>query len=172
MQYRLTSRKLQRGNAASLPRAFSSRSPGQPYLSLRAAPLRIRIQFAIAGGGQLLTIQADTNDSRAGRNGRHLNIVAPSTNGAHRTDASERVPVLSIIVPTRNEAGNIPELARRLRAVPLGGPTEIIFVDDSDDDTPAAVQQLPDDPASSVVLLHRRAHEREGGLGGAVAAGV
>jgi dolichol-phosphate mannosyltransferase len=119
-----------------------------------------------------LTIHADTNDPRTGRDVRRLSVVAPSTNGAHRAASSESAPALSIVVPTRNEAGNIPALVRRIRAVPVGGPTEIIFVDDSDDDTPTAIRQLPEDQASSVVLLHRRPHERVGGLGGAVTAGL
>ena len=119
-----------------------------------------------------MTIHTDTHHPPADRNGRHLNVVVPSANGTHAAVAPEHAPLLSIVVPTRNEAGNIPELVRRIRSVAVGGLTEIIFVDDSDDDTPAAVQQLPDDPASSVVLLHRREDERAGGLGGAVVAGL
>ncbi len=118
-----------------------------------------------------MTIHADASQPRAGRNGRHLTIV-PSAAGETYATPSENAPALSIVVPTRNEAGNVHELVRRLRAVRLDGPAEIIFVDDSDDDTPAAVQQLPDDPSSSIVLLHRRPHERDGGLGGAVTAGL
>ena len=81
-------------------------------------------------------------------------------------------PALSIIVPTRNEASNVGELVRRLRATQLNVPIEIIFVDDSDDETPARISAVPYEPSSNVVLLHRSEHERAGGLGGAVVAGL
>jgi hypothetical protein len=42
----------------------------------------------------------------------------------------------TVVVPTRNEAGNVAELVARLEALPGGAVAEIVFVDDSDDDTP------------------------------------
>lgn len=86
--------------------------------------------------------------------------------------AREPTPILSVIVPTRNEAANVSELVRRLRATRLPGPIEIIFVDDSDDETPAVISAVPCEPSSDVILLHRAEHERAGGLGGAVVAGL
>ena len=87
-------------------------------------------------------------------------------------EAAQPAPVLSVIVPTRNEAANVGELVRRIRATQLNVPIEIIFVDDSDDDTPAVINAVANEPSSNVILLHRSESERVGGLGGAVVAGL
>jgi putative flippase GtrA len=74
-------------------------------------------------------------------------------------------------VPTRNEAGNVAELVRRLEGVLPDTPTEIVFVDDSDDQTPAVVQAVQTASSRDIVLLHRPVEKRLGGLGGAVVDG-
>ena len=52
----------------------------------------------------------------------------------------EKLPVVSVIVPTRNEEGNIPEIFERLPE--MGAGTEIIFVEGhSRDDTYGAIQR-------------------------------
>ncbi|NJD58344.1 MAG: glycosyltransferase family 2 protein [Anaerolineae bacterium] len=80
---------------------------------------------------------------------------------------------LSIIIPTRNEAGNIDTLLSRLSKSLNGYGVEVIFVDDSSDDTPqvveAARQQYPD---LKVRMIHREEEQRTGGLGGAVVLGM
>ena len=45
-------------------------------------------------------------------------------------------PLLSVVIPTRNEAGNVAALVERLAEVLSGVPVELIFIDDSSDDTP------------------------------------
>ena len=47
-------------------------------------------------------------------------------------------PQLSVVVPTRNEADNLPLLIGRLRQALAGLEVEICVVDDSDDDSAAA----------------------------------
>ena len=79
---------------------------------------------------------------------------------------------LSVVVPTRNEAGNIEPLVRRLEQILPDRPLEIIFVDDSSDETPFVVETVSLDSTREVRLLHRPEGEREGGLGGAVQAGM
>ena len=78
---------------------------------------------------------------------------------------------VSLIVPTRNEAGNISELLLRLDRLPAGVLGEVIFVDDSDDDTPAAIAYLAPSVDFAVDLVHREPGMREGGLSGAVVEG-
>lgn len=86
---------------------------------------------------------------------------------------------VSIVVPTRNEAGNIVPLVEQLDRVlaqwadsPLArAGSEIIFVDDSDDETPDAIRAAARTSSIDVRLLHREPGRREGGLGGAVLAG-
>ncbi len=79
---------------------------------------------------------------------------------------------VSVIVPTRNEAGNVAALVARLDSALNGvGAAEIVFVDDSSDETPEAVRSAASTASRPVRLLHRPEHERVGGLGGAVLAG-
>jgi dolichol-phosphate mannosyltransferase len=77
-----------------------------------------------------------------------------------------------VLVPTRNEAGNVARLLARLGPVLAGLGGEVLFVDDSDDQTPAAVAAAARASAVPVRLLHRPCGERGGGLGGAVQAGL
>lgn len=89
--------------------------------------------------------------------------------------------LLSIVVPTFNEAPNIEELVRRVAAAVDGAgiDAEIVFVDDSTDATPDVIGEVADrvaaeraaDEASPlpIRLLHRE--HPTGGLGGAVMAG-
>lgn len=79
---------------------------------------------------------------------------------------------VSIVVPTRNEAGNVDELVRQIAALSSAPVAEVIFVDDSTDETPAVIAGLAPGRGLEVVLIHRSAHERAGGLGGAVVRGI
>ena len=79
---------------------------------------------------------------------------------------------VTVVVPTRNEAGNVDALLDRLLPALAGVDAEVLFVDDSDDDTPDAVRRAAATSAASVLLLHREGAERVGGLGGAVLAGL
>jgi dolichol-phosphate mannosyltransferase len=82
------------------------------------------------------------------------------------------VPQLTVLVPARNEAENVPELLRQLGSAFAGVSAEILFVDDSDDETPGQVAESAPSCPVPVVLLHRPVGERTGGLGGAVVAGM
>lgn len=79
---------------------------------------------------------------------------------------------LTAVVPTRNEAPNVGPLLRRLDAALAGIDAEVIVVDDSDDDTCARLAEAAPDLAVAVRLLHRRGHERWGGLSSAVVDGI
>lgn len=76
---------------------------------------------------------------------------------------------VSVVIPTFNEAENVAELVRRLRATEaeIG---EILFVDDSTDDTPQRITEAAGQEGIPVRLLHRSSPD--GGLGGAVVAGA
>ncbi|MFF5702286.1 glycosyltransferase [Streptomyces sp. NPDC012794] len=78
---------------------------------------------------------------------------------------------VTLIVPTRNESGNVRELLGRLSAAVPGRPAfEVLFVDDSTDDTPAVIEKAAADCPFPVSVLHRESPD--GGLGGAVVAGI
>jgi dolichol-phosphate mannosyltransferase len=82
---------------------------------------------------------------------------------------------LSILVPTRNEAGNIQELLHRISAALDGVTAEIVFVDDSDDDTPNTIETLTRSGGAGhcrVALIARHSEQRWGGLAGAVVDGL
>jgi len=64
--------------------------------------------------------------------------VTPFPN-SQRDVAPERAPILSVIVPTFNEAQNVAELAKKLEAALDGIQWEAIIVDDNSPDGTSAV---------------------------------
>jgi dolichol-phosphate mannosyltransferase len=80
-------------------------------------------------------------------------------------------PLISILIPTKNERGNILPLAKRLVAALRDVPWELIFVDDSDDETPECIREAGDLLGLELHLIHRQPGQRTGGLGGAVLRG-
>ncbi|MGY1770004.1 glycosyltransferase [Blastococcus sp. SYSU D00813] len=78
----------------------------------------------------------------------------------------------TVVVPTFNERGNVAELVRRLDEALRGRDAEILFVDDSNDDTADVVRRVAGSSTLPVRLLHREPGARDGGLAGAVAAGI
>jgi dolichol-phosphate mannosyltransferase len=86
---------------------------------------------------------------------------------------SPKVFELSIIIPTRNEAGNVHALLSKINEIVNHIKTEVLFVDDSTDETPQTVTEAaPLFPDLNVRLLHREPEQRVGGLGGAVLLGL
>jgi glycosyltransferase involved in cell wall biosynthesis len=82
------------------------------------------------------------------------------------------VAELTVVVPTRDERENISPLIERLEtACPRLRP-EVLFVDDSDDDTPHVIRALAARSSRRVGVIHRAPDQRDGGLGGAVLAGL
>ncbi len=80
-------------------------------------------------------------------------------------------PLLSVVVPTRNEQPNIGPLVDRLRSALAGIRHEVLFVDDSDDGTSSAVTAAAaGDPR--VAVVHRGDEDRAGGLSTAVVDGI
>jgi glycosyltransferase involved in cell wall biosynthesis len=79
---------------------------------------------------------------------------------------------LTVVVPTRDERGNIAPLIERLEGVGRDVDIAIVFVDDSDDGTARVIGELAASCRRPVTVLHRPAGERDGGLGGAVLAGL
>jgi dolichol-phosphate mannosyltransferase len=78
---------------------------------------------------------------------------------------------LSVVIPTRNEAGNIAPLLSRIEQATKGTVTEVVFVDDSTDNTPETITKLQDQFSLHVKLVHRPLAQRKNGLGGAVMEG-
>jgi dolichol-phosphate mannosyltransferase len=111
-------------------------------------------------------------------------LARPDPEGCHvgesRPAAGTRQPPLvrratatgvTVVVPTMNEAGSVPELVARLgEALPADGTHEVLFVDDSTDDTPAVLRGLAAESELPIRVLHRETPA--GGLGGAVVAGL
>ena len=80
---------------------------------------------------------------------------------------------ISVVVPTRNESGNVEKLLTSLTEAFSGMSIEVIFVDDSTDDTPQVVAAAAGRfPEQHVRMIHRSPEERADGLGGAVVIGL
>jgi dolichol-phosphate mannosyltransferase len=91
-----------------------------------------------------------------------------------RTVAGERGSrraLLTVVVPTRNEADNVPVLIRELCESLSGIDYRVVFVDDSTDETPEVIRGLCEE-YGRVTLIHRRDAEQEGGLSTAVTTGI
>jgi dolichol-phosphate mannosyltransferase len=76
---------------------------------------------------------------------------------------------ISVIVPTINEADNLPELAARLNTALSGRSYELLIIDDaSTDQTPAVCAQLSQDYPLRLIVRH----QPRNGLSGAVLEGL
>lgn len=84
---------------------------------------------------------------------------------------SARKALLTLVIPTRNEAGNIPKLIGELRDSLSDIEYRVVFVDDSADETPEVIQNLQRED-ERITLIHRDEAEREGGLSTAVTTGM
>src|SRR3954469_19817658 len=84
--------------------------------------------------------------------------------------ARER-PLLTLVIPTRNEARNVPRLVRELKESLSGVDYRVVFVDDSTDETPEVIRDLCEEN-EQIVLIRREKTEQGGGLSTAVAAGM
>src|SRR5882762_6084957 len=96
-------------------------------------------------------------------------IVEVNSSYARAQDSSTD---LTVIIPTRNEAGNVASLVSRLDAALGDLGAGILFVDDSSDQTPQRIVEVAASVVRPVGLLHRPPAERAGGLGSAVLAGL
>jgi dolichol-phosphate mannosyltransferase len=100
-------------------------------------------------------------------------VDEPVVHGRDVADAPRRkIGSLTVLVPTRNESGNIAPLLDRLGAISHKMPLAVLFVDDSTDDTPQVIRRLARRSTFAVDVLHRPEGERTRGLGGAVRAGL
>jgi len=78
---------------------------------------------------------------------------------------------LSMVIPTRNESGNIEPLLMRIHQALKGISAEVVFVDDSTDNTPDVIRKLQEWFPLPIKLIARPAERRKNGLGGAVVEG-
>ena len=58
---------------------------------------------------------------------------------------ARRSALLTLVIPTRNEAKNVPRLVRELEESLSGVDYRIVFVDDSTDQTPAVIRSLSEE---------------------------
>src|SRR5919107_1604265 len=79
--------------------------------------------------------------------------------------------LLTLVVPTRNEADNVPRLVHGLRESLSELDYRMVFVDDSTDRTPEVIQDLAEGDGR-IRLVRREGAERYGGLSTAVTTGL
>src|SRR5215210_7625954 len=87
------------------------------------------------------------------------------------TSPATRGAFLALVIPTRNEAENVPQLVRELKESLSGVDYRVVFVDDSTDETPEVIRSLSEED-SRIALIQRAKAERSGGLSMAVATGM
>src|ERR687894_2569054 len=92
------------------------------------------------------------------------------TGGPERGRSPEKV-LLTLVVPTRNEAENVPMLVRELRESLSDLDYRVVFVDDSTDETPEVIRGLAEQDGR-ILLVRREGAERYGGLSTAVTTGM
>src|SRR5215204_5507418 len=79
--------------------------------------------------------------------------------------------LLTLVIPTRNEADNVPRLVGELKESLSGVDYRVVFVDDSTDQTPEVIRSLREED-DRIVLIHREGAERDGSLSTAVTTGM
>jgi dolichol-phosphate mannosyltransferase len=79
--------------------------------------------------------------------------------------------LLTLVIPTRDEAENVSALVRELRGSLSGIDYRVVFVDDSTDETPGIIRGLCAEDRR-FTLIHRSDAERDGGLSTAVTTGI
>src|SRR5215211_7187889 len=92
------------------------------------------------------------------------------TGGSERGGSQEKV-LLTLVVPTRNEAENVPKLVHELRESLSDLDYRVVFVDDSTDETPDVIRVLSERD-DRILLVRREEAERYGGLSTAVTTGI
>src|ERR687897_2559550 len=86
-------------------------------------------------------------------------------------EGSQEKVLLTVVVPTRNEADNVPKLVHELRESLSDLNYRVVFVDDSTDETPEMIQVLSEQDGR-IRLVRREGTERYGGLSTAVTTGI
>lgn len=87
-------------------------------------------------------------------------------------DPRDAETLLSVIVPTKNEAENVRGLVAKLASTLDGLEYEVVFVDDSTDATPRVLAGLARDQGGRLIVRHRAPEDRADGLAGAVVEGL
>src|ERR687893_3237494 len=91
--------------------------------------------------------------------------------GGPERGRSQKMVLLTLVVPTRNEAENVPMLVHELRESLSDLDYRVVFVDDSTDETPEVIRGLAEQDGR-ILLVRREGAERYGGLSTAVATGM
>src|SRR5918999_477436 len=91
--------------------------------------------------------------------------------GGPELGRNQKNVLLTPVVPTRNEAENVPMLVHELRESLSDLDYRVVFVDDSTDETPEVIRGLAEQDGR-ILLVRREGAERYGGLSTAVTTGM
>src|ERR687896_1601844 len=91
--------------------------------------------------------------------------------GGPELGGNQKKVLLTLVVPTRNEAENVPMLVHELRESLSDLDYRVVFVDDSTDETPEVIRGHAEQDGR-IRLVRREGAERHGGLSTAVTTGM
>ncbi|HKZ26328.1 MAG TPA: glycosyltransferase [Rubrobacteraceae bacterium] len=100
-----------------------------------------------------------------------LRVMRPEEQVSAGARVTGKGALLTLVIPTRNEAGNVPRLVLELGEALAGVDYRVVFVDDSTDETPAVIHALSEEDGR-ISMIHRASAEQDGGLSTAVATGM
>jgi dolichol-phosphate mannosyltransferase len=100
-----------------------------------------------------------------------LRVMRPEEQVSAGARVTGKGALLTLVIPTRNEADNISRLVRELNEGLSGVDYRVVFVDDSTDETPTVIHALSEED-SRISMIHRAGAEQDGGLSTAVTTGM
>jgi putative flippase GtrA len=157
--------------ARCLAMVVARKLPSELNVGLPASWRGVRLKARAAREGRLLVQQGPDIAPLLAARGRAFDTSAEGCGEARPWSRDTSHYQLSVVIPTRNEAGSIRPLLDALCPTLAGLSAEVVFVDDSNDETPSVVEVAAATSPIPVRLRHREPGERRDGLGGAVKLG-
>jgi hypothetical protein len=148
--------------------AWKAAGNGRPRIGRRIEALIV----APHATGEARAVEEAAALQDSGSVGLELGLLPPASGSVATASSLPGGAELTVVVPTRDERESILPLITRLERVHPKLRFQVLFVDDSDDGTPETIREVAAACRRAVGVIHRPPGHRDGGLGGAVVAGI